>query len=317
MEDFDIFEEGYVEPKAEERAALIAELQSGDFTLSFSSLTAFAVSPAAFIAYKLQERKTTKAMLLGEVVHCKVLEPDYFEERYHVMPVVNAATVEGKKEWADVYTKFLKKELPVNKQGNPIIPKVDDIVAQIKEGTKKVDESGRIIFPGITVLPGTVVEEGSFRARKLISNRACRHVLNQIEYTEKRVKFDFCDLKFRGVIDGGGNGIIADLKNMPDATLENAQRAIWGRRLHWQAFGYDAAIGGGNRCHILAVDGNGETSVHAFSIRNLDSAERQMQKTCQAFKSCVVESLYDPEVWSMSQDFWLRTEMNPVGINYL
>ena len=56
MSEFaDLFEDGYIEPKAEEKAALIAELQSGNYKLSFSSLSAFAVSPRAFIAYKLQE----------------------------------------------------------------------------------------------------------------------------------------------------------------------------------------------------------------------------------------------------------------------
>lgn len=58
---------------------------------------------------------------------------------------------------------------------------------------------------------------------------ACRHVIDQLTYTEKKTNFDFCGIKFRGVIDGGGKGIICDLKNMPDATIEKAQFAIWAR----------------------------------------------------------------------------------------
>jgi hypothetical protein len=52
MEENELLE--YVEPKAEEKAAVIAKLQSGDFTLSFSSLEAFSRSPRQFIAYKVK-----------------------------------------------------------------------------------------------------------------------------------------------------------------------------------------------------------------------------------------------------------------------
>lgn len=305
METFELFEEGYLEPKAEEKAALIAKLQSGDFNLSFSSLSAFAVSPAAFIAYKLQESKTTKAMLLGELVHCLVLEPDKAKERYFIAPNVNGATAEGKNEWARIYMDFLDVDLQTNKQGNYQIPKIEDIIAHIKAET------------GTTIIPHSTNEEARFRARKLISNRACRSVLNQINYTERKIEFEFSGLKFRGVIDGGGDGVIADIKNMPDASLDKAVGAIWGRRLHWQAFGYDSSLGGGNTCYILAVDGNGETSVHAFNHNNLNAAEKQMKRYIHYFKSCIIESLFDPEIWDSSQDFWLRSELNTHGINFL
>lgn len=303
---FEIFEDGYVEPKQEEKNELIAKLQAGDFTLSFSSLSAFAISPAAFIAYKLQERKTTKAMLLGEVMHFLVLEPDKAKEveensneRYFLAPNVNGATKEGKAVWEKIYADF------VGEPGENFKMKIDDIIAAVKDAT------------GTVIIPGAIYEEAKFRARRIFANRACRSVLNQIDYTEKKIEFDFSGLKFRGVIDAGGHRIIADLKNMPDATLEKATGSIWARRLHWQAFGYDTAIGGGNLCHILAVDGNGETSVHAFNQRNLDAAERQMKRVCGYFKQAVVESLFDPGIWDMSQDFWLRSDMNTHGINYL
>ena len=306
MEQFnDIFEDGYIEPKAEEKAALIARLQAGDFTLSFSSLTAFAVSPAAFIAYKLQETKTTDAMLLGELVHCMVLEPEKMKERFHIAPDVNAATTEGKQAWASLYMDFTGITLPHNKSGNYIIPKVADIITEIRN------------VQGVTVVPFKIADAAQFRARKLTTNRACRSILDEITYTEKKIEFEFCGLNFRGVIDGGGAGLIVDLKNMPDATLERATSAIWGRRLHWQAFGYDKSLGGGNTCYILAVDGSGETSVHAFNSRHLDNAHRQMTRYCYYFKQCITESLFDAQIWDSSQDFWLRSNLNINGINYL
>ena len=296
---FELFEDGYVEPKAEEKAALIAQLQSDDYTLSFSSLSAFAISPAAFIAYKLQETKTTKAMLLGELLHCLVLEPEKAGERYFIAPNVNGATKEGKEAWRKIYSDF------VCEVGDDFKMKQDDIIAAVKQST------------GTTVIPATVNEEAKFRARRILSNRACRAVLDQITHTEKRVNFEFCGINFRGVIDAKGHNIIADLKNMPDATLDKATGSIWSRRLHWQAFGYNEAEGGRNTCHIIAVDGAGETSVHAFNFRHLDSAERQMKRYCTEFKRCIIESFMDAAVWDMSQDCWLKSDMNTHGSNYL
>lgn len=306
MESLEIFDDvEYVEPKAEEKAALIAKLQSGDYSLSFSSLSAFAVSPAHFIAYKLQETKTTDAMLLGDVTHCLVFEPGKYAERYHVMPDVNAATTEGKSAWAKVYMDYTGNEVKQNKLGNYQPPKKADIIAEVKA------------ICGTTILPFSIAENARFRARKVITNRACRHVLNQITYTEKAVDWEFCGIKFRGRIDAGGDGLIADLKNMPDATIDKATGAIWSRRLHWQAFGYNESQGGANACHILAVDGVGETSVHVFHGNHLAAAERQMKRYCHEFKRCIVESIFDPSVWDMSQDFWLKSDMNEHGINYL
>jgi hypothetical protein len=61
---FSVFDE-YEEPKQAEKDELIDKLQSGKFSLSYSSLAAFSVSPRAFVAYKIKERdRTTKAMLL-------------------------------------------------------------------------------------------------------------------------------------------------------------------------------------------------------------------------------------------------------------
>ena len=169
---------------------------------------------------------------------------------------------------------------------------------------------------GTIVLPGKVDAEAKFRARSVLKNTACRYVLDRITQTEISVNWEFCGVNFRGVVDAKGESIIADLKNMPDATLYKAGSAIWSRRLHWQAYGYDRAMGGGNACHIIAVDGNGETSVHCFSDKNLWSAENQLKRYCYEFKRCVLESMFDPTIWDASQEFWLKTDMNTHGINY-
>jgi len=305
MEDqglFEIFDDGFIEPKQEEKTQLIADLQSGNFHLSFSALSAFAISPRSFIAYKLQEKKTTKAMTLGQAVHCLVLEPDAFKDRFFVAPDVNGATKEGKATWHKIYCDFVD-DVPADE----FKMKIDDIIEAVRQKN------------GTIVLAGKVNEDAKNRARALTKNRACRYVLDQITQTEMFLPNDFqiAGVRFKGAIDGKGTGVIADIKNMPDATLDKAIGSIWSRRLHWQAFAYDSAFGGGHNCHILCVDGFGETSAHCFSEIHLHRAESQIKKYIQHFKGAVFESIYDPSIWDMSQDFWLRSDMNTEGINFL
>lgn len=314
---FSVFDE-YEEPKQAEKDALIDKLINGDFSLSYSSLAAFSVSPRAFIAYKLKERKTTKSMILGEAVHCKVLEPDMFGERYVIAPDVDGTTVAGKNAWAELYMKLTGDELPTNKQGNYVIPKQELLIEQVKELTKKVDsETGKVLFDGITILPATVNKEADFRARMLVTNGATRHVINMITGTELVIRYEFAGIKFTGRIDGKGAGMICDIKNMPDATLRAAKYQIMARKMHWQAFGYNRAYEEDCRCYILAVDGNGETSAHLFDNKHLERAEVEISEYCRLFLDLVADSVFDRTVWDASQDFWLRNEYNQFGINQL
>lgn len=295
----DIFEDGYEAPNATKKAELIAQLQSGDFTLSFSSLSAFAVSPRAFVAYKLKERTETSAMQMGTAVHCLVLEPHEFAKRYFVAPAVNGATKEGKATWAKIY---------------------EDFVGEIPEGvTLTIDKikAAVVAATGTTVIDAATEAHAKMRARAVLGNRAARSVLDSITNTERKVTFDFEGLSFRGMVDGDGGGVVVDLKNCPDARVGKATRMIQDRNLHWQAFGYDTALGGGNACYIVAVDGIGEVSVHRFSPGNLDQAAQQMADYCQHFKRCILESRFDSGIWDSSQDFWLQTPLNEWGVNYL
>lgn len=313
-----LFEDTYIEPKQEEKDALIDKLQGGDYTLSYSSLSAFTVSPRNFIAYKLKEKKTTPAMILGEAVHCKILEPDAFKERYYVAPEVNAATSEGKNTWAKIYMELTGDELPTNKAGNYVIPKIAELIDAIKLYTTETDKvTKKVTKPGITVLPGAVNKDADFRARMLIRNKATRWIIDQITQTELDIQFEFSGIRFTGRVDGSGRNLIADIKNMPDATLHAAKYAIMGRKMYWQAFCYDTALEGTRDCYILAVDGNGETSAHRFDQKHKERAEVEMSEYCDKFKDLIADSFFDRAVWDQSQEYWLKSEHNPIGINFL
>lgn len=57
------------------------------YPLSFSSLKAFAQSPAHFVAYKNRQHVETPAMRFGTAVHAAVLEPEKFAEEYRELKV--------------------------------------------------------------------------------------------------------------------------------------------------------------------------------------------------------------------------------------
>lgn len=303
---FNPFDEllAFEEPKAEEKAALIARLASGDYSLSFSRLVAFSVSPYHFISYKVAERKGTPAMLMGEVVHCRVLEPELFDKRYRIAPTVNAATTEGKKAWASIFEEMTGEELARNKQDNPIIPKIADLIDAIKAKT------------GVTVLPGAVAEQGDFRARRLLQNRASRYIIDQITQTEASVEVEHSGVKIKGRVDGYGPNLIMDIKNMPNAEIRAASFTIKSRKLHWQAWAYSSALGI-KKHYVVCVDGNGEVSVHLIPERMIEQAEIEVYEYIDRFKDLAVEGGFDASVWDQSQDFWLANEQNPYGINFM
>lgn len=68
--------------------------------LSYSALKAFAKSPNHYLQYVGQERTQSPAMLTGSALHCLLLEPEKYAERYVVAPVINKRTNAGKAEWA-------------------------------------------------------------------------------------------------------------------------------------------------------------------------------------------------------------------------
>jgi hypothetical protein len=272
---------------------LIDKLSEGDYKLSFSALSAFAVSPRNFIAYKLQERAPTKAMILGEALHVAILQPHLFNILYVSGPEVDATTKEGKKAWLD----FLAQHTGIEAEKMT--------VAEIKQ---KVKEASKV-----TILEKAAIEELKRKQDAVLNNFVCKSFLDRLEVAEVDIpEVIINDITFRGRVDGLGDDFIIDLKNVPNAQIKRAENEIRGRRLHWQGFIYSYAYDMMKAPYILAVDDDGETSVHKFSNYQLDEAERQIMKLTDAFKRRCFEGSFDPRVWDSSQDFW-----TPDGINLI
>ena len=272
---------------------LINQLSEGDYKLSFSALSAFAVSPRNFIAYKLQERAPTKAMILGEALHVAILQPHIFKSLYIPGPTINSATKEGKKAWLDLLEQYTGIE------GEKMT------VGEIQQAIK--DKAG------VTILDNSAIEELKRKQDAVLNNFVCKSFMDPLQVAEIDIpEVVINDITFRGRVDGLGDDFIIDLKNVPSAVIKRAENEIRARRLHWQGFIYSYAYDMMKAPYILAVDDDGETSVHKFSNYQLDEAERQIMKLTDAFKRRCFEGSFDPRVWDSSQDFWA-----PDGINLI
>ena len=143
-------------------------------------------------------------------------------------------------------------------------------------------------------------------------------MIDQIGQTEHFIEMDLGGIRFTGRIDGLGEGMVMDIKNMPSAELRAATYQIKARRLHWQAWAYLKATGR-KKYYVTCVDGNGEVSVHLIPERMIEQAEIEVLEYIDRFKDAVVQSSLFPEqdIWASSQDFWLTTNENPQGINII
>jgi exodeoxyribonuclease VIII len=83
---------------------LPAESYFAEDRINCSGLKLIARTPAHYKYYKqhLNEKLPTPSMVLGTAVHCAVLEPDTFKDRYAVAPQCDKRTKEGKAIWAEL-----------------------------------------------------------------------------------------------------------------------------------------------------------------------------------------------------------------------
>jgi hypothetical protein len=83
---------------------LPAEQYFAEDRINNSGLKLIARTPAHYKYYKehLNEKPPTPQMMLGTAVHCAVLEPATFQDRYAVAPQCDKRTKEGKAIWADL-----------------------------------------------------------------------------------------------------------------------------------------------------------------------------------------------------------------------
>lgn len=259
-----------IENRDQKIERLIADLMSGEKSLSYSAMKAFRESPNDFIEYALREKKQTDAMFLGTVVHCLVLEPEKFAERYMIMDDAEICLqIGGAKPRATTKYKEWKAEF------------------YAACGDK------------YQVVSSVIYKAAKFIADTVKNNRASRKVLAMCTESEQAIEWEYKNFRFRGFIDKIGEKCIIDLKLVKDAQAKKAQRTIIDMWYHGQAAMYLTAKEIMIPYYIICVDRKGGVSVHKLHKHLIEHGFEEYENLVLKFNECLLKERFDE-----SFDFW-------------
>lgn len=251
---------------------IVDRLLSGESSLSYSSLSYFKESPKSFIDYKLKRVEPTDAMIFGSMVHCLILEPEKFTERYYVIDDESICVEIGgaKPRATNAYKSWYASE-------------------EIKACEKIC----------ISISDFKAAEIQSLNVRY---NAAAAKVLKRITETEKPIEWDYKNFKFRGVLDGLGD-VIVDLKSCTDANPRKFQRDIISMDYYLQAACYVKGIyeltGEVLPYYIIAFDKSNGVSVHQLTDTLITFGMDEYEMLCDKMNECILK-----DGWNQSYDFW-------------
>lgn len=246
---------------------IIDRLMRHDDHLSYSSLMAFRRSPKEFIDYKLGIKEETDAMVYGSMVHCLVLEPDEFENRYAVLEDTDICNqIGGAKPRATKAYKEWRAAFEAENQGKTLVSQED------YEHAKRI-------------------------AINVKSNRASAKVLAAAPEHEKGIEWEYNNFRFKGFIDAIGDKAIFDLKTCADAAPDKFQRDLVQKGYYLQAAMYLRGINQLLPYYIIAVDKKGGVSVHQMHNHLIEHGLKEYDKLMEDFNRCILleqfEQSYD------------------------
>lgn len=228
---------------------LVAKINNGEITLSYSALSRFKRSPKSFIQYKLDPKEQTDAMKQGTLVHCLVLQPEEFADRYVVdLQICNEIggakprATNKYKEWVAAQTKIIIRDVDYN--------------------------------------------EAMAMAASVRANPAARRLLDMVEQFEQHITFELNGFKFQAFLDGIGS-IIIDLKICTDAEPRKFAREIINMGYYLQGGGYEIAVGEMLPYYIIAVDRAGGVSVHELGDDLIEYGMNEFVRLTDEFKQCI------------------------------
>lgn len=249
--------------------SIVGRLMAHEDHLSYSSISAFRQSPSRFIDYKLGVKEETDAMLYGSMLHCLILEPEDFFNRYHIIEdgdicaQIGGAKPRATKEYKEWYQ-----------------------VATQEAGKKEIVETADY-------------HAAQVAAYNVRTNRASAKILSMVTEKEKPLDWEFKNFKFKGFIDGDGDKILLDLKTCTDASPAKFQREIISRKYYLQAAMYLCGLGTHKDCYIIAMDRNNGVSVHKLESKLIEQGAIEYNNILDKFNHCILTDAFD-----QSHDFW-------------
>lgn len=248
---------------------IVSALMKHEAHLSYSSLSAFKESPATFINYKLGKKDETDAMIFGSMLHCLVLEPQDFFNRYFCL------------EDADICNQIGGAKPRATKQYKEWLQ-----VAMSEAGEKKIIDSDDYAY-------------AKEIASNVLHNRASRRILDAGWEHEKPIEWEFKNFRFKGFIDGIGEKIIFDIKTCADAEPKKFQRDLLSFGYYLQAAMYLFSQGRVLDYYIIAVDKKGGVSVHKLEMALIEHGMIEYNSLMDKFNECILKDAFD-----QSYDFW-------------
>lgn len=252
---------------------IIKKILRLESSLSYSALSAFSEGPREFIKYKLRTRETTDAMIYGGMVHCLVLEPKDFYNRYFVLDdVEKKKEIGGAKPGGTKEYKIWFEEMQRN-AGSKILVKADD-----------------------------------FKIAEMISrdcryNDAASRILQICPEREESAEWEYGNYKWRGFKDMSGKDAVADLKTCIDANPDKVARDIYYNGHYIQGAMYLMAdmIKEGKDPNgpfhkdffIIAVDKKGGISCHEVKPNFLEKGRKKYQYLINKFSECILKDSFD------------------------
>lgn len=233
-----------------ERQDLIRALKAKEVVLSHSSFNAFCNSPRHFVNYKLKKFEPTPSMLFGTIIHCSILQPDLFDDKYIVAPPCDKRTKEGKEIWANFLPSVGNKKIVSDKDYNT-----------------------------------AMIIGDSIRKSDVASN-----LLENCVAFEVPIEWEYSGFKWKGIMDGDGrkNGFIMDLKVLADVSPRKVANYVKYEGAGRQAVHYLRG-GKADNCdyYVLAVDRFGNYSVSVIGKGLINQLSREIDWYLSRFKSCI------------------------------
>jgi exodeoxyribonuclease VIII len=248
---------------------IVHKLMGHDDHLSYSSISAFKNSPRTFIDYKLGVKEDTEAMQYGSMLHCLVLEPEDFFNRYHIIEDLEICNQIGgaKPRSTKAYKEWYQAALQ-------------------EAGEKQIVETADYVSAKIA-------------AENIHSNRASAKILQMASEYEKPIEWEFKNFRFKGFIDGHGEKIIFDLKTCTDASPQKFQGEIMQRGYYMQAAMYLCGLGQVKDSYIIAADRKNGVSVHKIETKLVEHGATEFNEILDKFNHCILTDSFD-----QSHDFW-------------
>lgn len=296
--------------RLERYKALMERLRNQEEKLSFSAFNNFANKPEDYIEYKLktrEEREETQTihMLRGQVLHCMVLEPEEFENRYAVMNEATKPTTAQQKAFCEAmleghsaYDAFCMSFSTKGKSEAKVMELSSEYEGKLREYIDFMNEVG-----DRTIISSGMYDQCRIIKERIYANDPARWLLDSTGHTECKINWEFGGFPWVGYIDARGENVRWDLKIVPDASPRKLYYTIQEKRLHWQVgclYGMPKEMKG-TEAYILAVDLKGGITVARINDTVIHQQQEVIDRVMKSFKTCIFMN-----EWKSNYDFWRK-----------